>query len=78
MQNLRAVGAQADELPEGLRVSAGRRRFAGTIDPHRDHRIAMAFGILSAATENRIVIQDPQCVAVSYPGFWEDLRRVTA
>ena len=78
VQNLRAVGAQADELPEGLRVSAGRRRFAGTIDPHRDHRIAMAFGILSAATENRIVIQDPQCVAVSYPGFWEDLRRVTA
>jgi 5-enolpyruvylshikimate-3-phosphate synthase len=38
----------------------------------------MAFGILSAATGNRIQILDRECVAVSYPGFWEDLRRVVA
>jgi 3-phosphoshikimate 1-carboxyvinyltransferase len=78
VQNLRAVGAQAEELPDGLRVVAGRRPLAGTIDPRKDHRIAMAFGILSAATGNRIQILDRECVAVSYPGFWEDLRRVVA
>jgi 3-phosphoshikimate 1-carboxyvinyltransferase len=38
----------------------------------------MAFGVLSAATGNRITVQNPECVAVSYPGFWEDLRRVIA
>jgi len=78
VQNLRAVGANAEELPDGLRVLGPRRELSGTIDPHGDHRIAMAFGVLSAASGNRINIMNPECVAVSYPGFWEDLRRVTA
>lgn len=78
VQNLRAVGARAEELPDGLRVSGHRRDLSGTVDPRGDHRIAMAFGILSAASGNRIVIENPECVAVSYPGFWEDLRRVVA
>jgi 3-phosphoshikimate 1-carboxyvinyltransferase len=78
VQNLRAVGARAEELPDGLRVSGPRRDLSGTVDPHGDHRIAMAFGILSAVSGNRIVIENPECVAVSYPGFWEDLRRVVA
>jgi 3-phosphoshikimate 1-carboxyvinyltransferase len=78
VQNLRAVGVNAEELPDGLRVSGPRRDLSGTIDPAGDHRIAMAFGILSAASGNRIKITNPECVAVSYPGFWDDLRRVTA
>lgn len=78
VRNLRAVGAQAEELADGLRVSGPRRELSGTIDPHGDHRIAMAFGVLSAAFGNRIRITNPECVAVSYPGFWDDLRRVAA
>jgi 3-phosphoshikimate 1-carboxyvinyltransferase len=78
VQNLRAVGADAEELPDGLRVHASRRELAGTIDPRGDHRIAMAFGILSAASGNHIKVTNPECVAVSYPRFWEDLRRVSA
>jgi 3-phosphoshikimate 1-carboxyvinyltransferase len=78
VQNLQAVGAQAEELPDGLRVWGPRRDLSGTIDPRGDHRIAMAFGVLSAATGNGITIMNPECVAVSYPGFWEDLRRVAA
>lgn len=78
VQNLRAVGANVDELPDGLRVLRGRTDLAGTIDPRHDHRIAMAFGILSAATGNRITVEEPDVVAVSYPRFWDDLRRVMA
>jgi 3-phosphoshikimate 1-carboxyvinyltransferase len=78
VQNLRAVGADVEELPDGLRVHASRRALSGTIDPRDDHRIAMAFGILSAATGNQIVVTNPECVAVSYPRFWDDLRRVAA
>jgi len=76
VQNLRAVGANVEELADGLRVLRGRADLSGTIDPRRDHRIAMAFGILSAATGNRITVKDPEVVAVSYPRFWDDLRRV--
>jgi 3-phosphoshikimate 1-carboxyvinyltransferase len=78
VHNLRAVGAEVDELPDGLRVHAGRRPLAGSIDPRSDHRIAMAFGVLSAATGNQITVTNPGCVAVSYPRFWEDLRMVSA
>lgn len=78
VNNLRAVGAEVDELPDGLRVHTSRRPLAGTIDSHGDHRIAMAFGILSAATGNQITVSNPECVAVSYPRFWGDLRKVTA
>jgi len=78
VHNLRTVGADAEELPDGLRVHASRRPMSGAVDPRGDHRIAMAFGILSAASGNRITVTNPECVAVSYPRFWEDLRRVTA
>ena len=76
VQNLRAVGARVDELPDGLRVLPGSRELSGTVDPRFDHRIAMAFGVLSAATGNRITVRQPEVVAVSYPGFWDDLRKV--
>jgi 3-phosphoshikimate 1-carboxyvinyltransferase len=78
VQNLRAVGAAAEELPDGLQVRAGRRELSGDVDPRGDHRIAMAFGVLSAVSGNRIKIRNPECVAVSYPKFWEDLRRVAS
>lgn len=86
VQNLRAVGVAADELSDGLRVrrpEAGSPRaegktFSGVVDPRGDHRIAMAFGVLSAATGDRIRILNPECVAVSYPNFWEDLKRVAS
>jgi 3-phosphoshikimate 1-carboxyvinyltransferase len=78
VENLRAVGADAEELPDGLRVHASRRRLSGAINPRGDHRIAMAFGILSAASGNQITVTNPECVAVSYPRFWEDLGRVAS
>jgi 3-phosphoshikimate 1-carboxyvinyltransferase len=82
VENLRAIGAAAEELPDGLRVrraNPGRNapgKFAGSVDPRGDHRIAMAFGVLSAVSGNQIRILNPEIVAVSYPGFWEDLARV--
>jgi len=76
--NLRAVGVDAEELEEGMRIRGSDRPLAGRVMTHGDHRLAMAFGVLGAATGNAIEIDDPACVAVSYPGFWDDLRRVTS
>jgi len=71
--NLRAVGVDAEELEEGMRIRGSVRPLAGRVMTHGDHRLAMAFGVLGAATGNAIEIDDPACVAVSYPGFWADL-----
>jgi 3-phosphoshikimate 1-carboxyvinyltransferase len=71
--NLRAVGADAEELPDGFVVRGSDRPLAGRVITHGDHRIAMAFGVLCAATGGAISVDDPACVDVSYPAFWEDL-----
>jgi 3-phosphoshikimate 1-carboxyvinyltransferase len=76
VQNLRALGADADELPDGYVVRGTRPRLRGMVTTHGDHRLAMAFGILSALPGNEIAIDDRDCVAVSYPDFWADLARV--
>lgn len=76
VDNLRAVGADAEELPDGFIVRGSDRPLAGRIVTHADHRIAMAFGVLGAVNGNAITIDDPSCVAVSYPTFWDDLANV--
>jgi 3-phosphoshikimate 1-carboxyvinyltransferase len=77
VENLRAVGAAAEELPDGFVVQgAGRRPFSGKVTTHGDHRIAMAFGVLGAIPGSEITIDDPACAAVSFPSFWEELARV--
>jgi 3-phosphoshikimate 1-carboxyvinyltransferase len=75
VQNLRAIGADAEELPDGFVVRGSDRPLRGSIVTHGDHRLAMAFGVLGAVDGNEIAIDDRECVAVSYPGFWDDLRR---
>jgi 3-phosphoshikimate 1-carboxyvinyltransferase len=73
---LRAVGVDADERPDGLRVVGTRARLRGRVHTHGDHRLAMSFGVLGALPGNEIELDDPDCVGVSYPGFWRDLARV--
>lgn len=74
--NLRAIGAIAEELPDGMRIQRADRPLRGRIVTHGDHRLAMAFAVLGAAKGNAIEIDDMDCVAVSYPAFWRDLARV--
>lgn len=76
VSNLNAIGARAEEWPDGFRVVRGSRALAGDVQTNGDHRIAMAFGVLGALPGNDIVIDDLDCVEISYPGFWSDLERV--
>jgi len=78
VENLVGVGASAEELPDGFRVRGHRTPLAGTVNPRGDHRVAMAFGILGAVRGNRIDVHDRECVGVSYPRFWDDLKRAVA
>lgn len=71
--NLRSVGVDVDEAPDGMRIRGTREPLAGAVQTHGDHRLAMAFGILGASAQSDFHIDDPDCVAVSYPLFWHDL-----
>jgi 3-phosphoshikimate 1-carboxyvinyltransferase len=72
--NLRAIGADAEELDDGFIVCGTTRPLRGEVRTAGDHRIAMAFGMLSALRGNEIRLDDRACVAVSAPSFWQDMR----
>jgi len=77
-EGLRAMGAHLEEFPDGLRVegcSAGKLRRA-TVDPHGDHRIAMALAVAALGAEGDTVIRDAECVGVSFPEFFATLERL--
>ena len=46
---LRALGVEAEERPDGMRIVGGTPRGPATIDARGDHRIAMAFAVAAAA-----------------------------
>lgn len=74
--NLVSVGADAREHADGFSVAGNDVRLRGRVQSRGDHRIAMAFGVLGAVGGNRIEIDEPDCVSVSYPAFWADLQSV--
>ena len=76
--NLRAIGVDAEELPDGLVVRGGSAPLAGHVVTHGDPRLAMALGVLGALPRNTITIDDPGCVDVSFPAFWTSLDRAIA
>lgn len=72
--NLRAVGAQARTEGDTLWVTGNEIPLRGTVETAGDHRLAMAFSVLGLGPGSDIAVDDPQCVAVSYPGFFRDLK----
>ena len=69
---LTKLGVGVEELPDGLVVVGGAAAGPARLATHGDHRLAMAFAALAARVPG-IVIEDPGCVAKTYPGFWDDL-----
>ncbi len=76
VRNLRLIGVDAEELPDGMIIRGSDAPLRGHVITHGDHRLAMAFGILAAIPGNAITIDDPACVSVSFPDFWTELARV--
>ena len=77
-ENLRRMGSQVEERPDGLRVggkSAGKLHGA-EIDPAGDHRIAMAFAVAALGADGKSTIRGSECAAVSFPGFYDALEKV--
>lgn len=72
-EELLKIGASIIEIPDGLLVEPAPLRGPARLDPRQDHRMAMAFGILSLVVRG-IEVANPECVSKSYPRFWKDLE----
>jgi 3-phosphoshikimate 1-carboxyvinyltransferase len=78
VENLRRMGARAESFPDGLTV-AGRDAgplHGAEIDPHGDHRIAMAMAVAGLVAEGETTIHEAKCAAVSFPAFFETIEHL--
>jgi len=77
VENLRRMGIEAEELPDGMTIP-GRRKFrAASLDSWGDHRIAMAFAIAALAADGGSEIIGAEAASVSFPEFWKVLASVS-
>ena len=76
--NLRKMGAEVDERPDGLRIPGGQRLHGAELDSFGDHRIAMAFAVAALRAEGETTIHGADAAGVSYPTFFEDLKTVAS
>lgn len=67
-EELNRLGGQVTETADGLHISPSSLH-GGVVRTHHDHRIAMAFGVLSSVIDG-ITVEDPDVVSKSWPGFW--------
>lgn len=77
-EGLSRLGATVRETEDGLIIDGGAALHGGAVESYSDHRIAMSFAILSLVTDGKVRISDPDCVNISAPSFYEDLRSLLA
>ena len=73
-EGLSRLGAKVEETEDGLIIDGGAALHGGAVESYSDHRIAMSFAILSLVTDGEVRISDPDCVNISAPTFYEDLK----
>lgn len=74
--NLRRMGAEVEEFPDGLRVPGHQRLSGAEIDSYGDHRIAMAFSVAGLVAGGTTTVRDSDCVQISFPSFFETIAQV--
>ena len=75
-RNLQAMGAEVEQSADGWKIPGGQKLHGAEIHSFGDHRIAMAFAIAALRAEGETIIRNAECVAISYPAFFEDLDKV--
>ena len=76
VRNLTAMGADVTETEDGMIIRGGRPLHGAVIDSKLDHRIAMTFAVTALCSEGETEILGAECVNISYPQFYEDLKRL--
>lgn len=69
-QELRKMGVEVIENPNGMVITGVDRLNGAQIDSHNDHRLAMAFAMAATVSSSPIRIINAQCVKKSFPSFW--------
>lgn len=77
VEGLRAMGADATATDDGMIIRGGVPLHGAVIDSHLDHRIAMSFAVAGLMCEEPTTILNADSVVISYPDFYESLRKIS-
>ena len=76
-RELRRLGADIVELPDGLHIRPSGRLRGAAVSSHGDHRLAIMLALAGALSDGETAVRNAGVVAVSYPRFWRDLDLVS-
>lgn len=76
VRSLAAMGADVEETEDGMIIRGGRPLHGAVIDSKLDHRIAMTFAVTALCADGETEILGAECVEISYPQFYQDLKRL--
>ena len=71
---LTKMGANIEATPDGMIIHGPTPLQGGTMNSYGDHRLGMMAGIASLITAEPVTIENPACIDISYPTFFEDLE----
>jgi len=74
---LAALGVTVEERRDGLVITGQSRVRGGTVHSQGDHRIAMALSVAGLGSDQGVVVQEPKCIAISFPGYYRLVQEVT-
>jgi 3-phosphoshikimate 1-carboxyvinyltransferase len=72
--NLRALGAEVEERPDGVNIPGNQKLHGAELDSFGDHRIAMAFAVAALRAEGETLINRADAAVISYPEFFATLE----
>ena len=74
VENLKILGADIEELEDGMIIKGKSKLNGGKIKTFKDHRIAMAFSTLNLISDEKIKLDDEDCINVSFPGYFDLIK----
>lgn len=74
--NLRTLGVTVTETEDGMDITGVERLAGGNVESFGDHRIAMSLSVAALVAAGEITIRDIDCVATSFPNFFQLLEKV--
>ena len=73
---MKEIGADVIEKSDGFIIKGNTKLKSGKIDTFNDHRIAMTFHIASIVSGKDIVVNNKECVNISFPNFYKTLENI--
>ena len=74
VNQLSAMGVDIIGTDDGMVIHGGQPLHGAMIESHLDHRIAMAFAVAALVADGVTTIKNADCVDISYPTFYQDLK----